>query len=200
MKKQRKQALILLVVLLIVTGLYFLFEKVINPALTEDEEEINYLWSVTKDSVSEISFMGADELLSFKKTEDGAWKLKGYEEYDINSSSVETLIGYIRQIKLDSEVIGETDNLSDYGLESPTNIITFVSDGTTYTLKLGDYNSYLNGYYILSSKDNNVYIWSRDESLSFNEKTFEDFIVTEEETNEDSSSEDVSSDDVSATE
>jgi len=141
MKKQRKQAFILLVVLLIVTGLYFLFEKVINPALTEDEEDINYLWSVTKDSVSEISFTGADELLSFKKSDDGAWKLEGYEEYDINSTSVETMIGYIRQITLNSEVIGETDNLSDNGLESPTNIITFVSDGTTYTLKLGDYNS-----------------------------------------------------------
>ena len=179
MNKQKKQTLILLIALVIVVGLFLLFKYVIDLEPEEEEDEGTVLWDIDKDSVTYLYFTGSEE--DIELTLDGeTWVLTGHEEEDIDSSVISSAMGYIDDVTA-LEELGTLDNLSDFGLEEPSNVIKFTADGTDYVLTIGDYNSNASGYYIQINEDPTVYVWDKTKYLPFDSKTWEDFVAEEEE-------------------
>lgn len=175
MKKQKKQMIVLLVVLVILSVCFLLFKYVIK---FEEKETENTLWNINTQDITHLCFIGETNEIELTKS-DGKWTLRGYEEREVDDSAVNLCLGYVNKIVI-SEELGELENLSEYGLNSPENLITLNVNDTVYKLKIGDYNSGIGGYYIQINDQPQIYVWEQSSYLPFKYKNAENLLVAEE--------------------
>ena len=211
MKKQKKQLLILLAILLVcVLGL---FGATFYSAWVEIQEEIaeaDYaVLSFEDTDLTQIHVVGSAGELTINY--DGSeWTfendinaqmdaLNGTDaddaeedtvEYEVNATTASTLMGYLDSLTSEYAITPNED-LSEYGLEDPSMTITLtMSDGTVYSLVFGDYNEMLGEYYYYLDDASTLYTIS---SYTYNilNKTDTDLAdeVEEEEEEEETESE-----------
>jgi len=153
--KLYKNVFILLLVLAILGGTYY-FVKKIQPK-EENKTETITIFKTEKDNISEIIIQTKDSELVLYKSGD-EWKVKADYEIKLNKSKVESLVYDVATINADQIVEENPQDLSKYGLDSPTSIVTVkLTDNTTKVFYVGDKTPTKTAYYFKDKDVNTVY-------------------------------------------
>ena len=99
-----------------------------------------------------------DTETTFEKKDD-SWVKKDDTDFPVNQSTLDSAASSVTSVESD-RVLEDVDNLAEYGLDSPANIIKIVTksededgDDTTATLYVGDENSSTSQYYVRKDDD-----------------------------------------------
>lgn len=156
MKKQRKQLIIMVVVLLLLVAGYFGLQRYNEAQSNKTEEEpAEYAIDLLSADVTEMSYTYEGVEYAFVLEED-TWKYRDDKELSIIQSRLNTMAATVARIEIQNQIDNVTD-LSEYGLDEPEKVITFVASGTTYKIAVGDYNSMTSLDYISIDDSNVVY-------------------------------------------
>lgn len=178
MKKQKKQLIYMLAVLLFLIAAYFGLELYNNQLAEEEQGETIYITSFSSQEICAFSYDYEEQQYSFTKTED-VWSYDGDTSVDLDESEVESLILKAGAI-IGAEALTEYESPETYGLESPQKTVTFtLTDGTVMTIKIGDYNDML-GYYYLMIDGKDILYMADSTLLDIFDVSYEDWIYVEE--------------------
>lgn len=159
--KQKKIKLIIMVTLLLVSVGAYLGMHQYNKKQDEktDENESQVLASISMNDILSFSYILDDQTLSFTKKDD-AWIYDEDPSLPIMTSNIEKMLSDLSNITYTTK-LEDIDNLSDFGFDKPTNVITCTTADKTYTFTVGMYNQTLNGYYIKTDEnDTTIYLVS----------------------------------------
>ena len=180
MNKKRKRNLLLLFVLLLAVTAAFAALKMYNKrAPSNDGEEMETYKVIEIDSsmVKEIGIIAQGENVNLLK-KDGQWKALEDESFQVDENQVDNFLASISSITSDVKIEDVTD-MAQYGLVSPSLNITLQWEDNMYTIKVGDYNSVIDSYYLNINDENIVY--TADSSLFYAlNKSLSDFELARE--------------------
>lgn len=178
MKKKQMIAGIILLVLCI--GGYFGVKAYNSNQEKKQEAEAMKPVSIAVSDITGFSYVKDDTVLEFEK-EGEDWLYTGDTSMDIDEASVEEMLATVCDVTSTEKITAE--NLSDYGFDEPTNIITLdTAEGTT-TVKLGMYNEMVSKYYLSINDSTELYLIG-SEIISGFDKSAEDLKAEEEVTAE----------------
>lgn len=183
MNKQRKQLMILIGVLAVCLLSYFgiSYHNDLQEQKEAEEEQKNtiYVTDFGYDEVTAFSYVYED--VTYRYTKDGDnWLYDGDTALDMEESLFTTMLYYAGSITAE-EKLTEYEELSSYGFDEPSNVITFKVNGEDLVLKIGAHNEMLDLYYMLVEGDNSLYLVD-DTWFTYFEKTYEDLEYVPEET------------------
>ena len=183
-KKQKKQALFALLLLLILggalAGVKIYNSKAEEKEAAEAEAEKIYADETKVDEITSISWQYYDDTIVLTK-EDDTWVCEDHPDYDIDTDKVENLLGYLAPLEA-TDTVDEPEDLSVYGFDTPTEVITYETDEKSVTLTFGMENEFTSDYYLQTSLDDTIYLVGSDlftafdcnaESLTVDEETEE---------------------------
>lgn len=162
-KSKRKGVglIVLLAVLVILCGLYFVVSR-----LDLDGEETDNIPAATTATVfaadaktfSAISYLCDGEKLSFT-LENGSWRWEGNPSLSLKAEAFTAMIGALESVtssvKIDSP---DGEKLAEFGLDTPRQTVTFTDKMGTHTLLIGGYNSFNHCYYAARNNTDTVYM------------------------------------------
>lgn len=124
----------------------------------EDSEESTTVFTASTDNIKSLDFMVDDTKTTFEKDDD-SWVKKDETDFPVNQTTLDSAASAIASVDSD-RVLEDVDNLSEYGLDSPSNTIKIVTksdeedgDDITTTLYVGDENSSTSQYYVRKDDD-----------------------------------------------
>ena len=124
----------------------------------EESEESTSVFTASADDIKSLDFMVDDTETTFEKKDD-SWVKKDDTDFPVNQSTLDSAASSVTSVESD-RVLEDVDNLAEYGLDSPANIIKIVTksededgDDTTATLYVGDENSSTSQYYVRKDDD-----------------------------------------------
>ena len=154
-KKKRKEIWILLLVLAVLLGIFFLM-RYLNQRSEEEEakaEEDAVIHIYETDSLEGMSYTDGTDTVSFIK-EDGIWRYEPDTTIDLTESTMSTLEETFSDITAVQEIT-EPDDLADYGFDSPSYELTLTSDGESRTFQIGSASG--ENYYFMEKDGDTVY-------------------------------------------
>ena len=123
-----------------------------------ESEENTSVFTASADDIKSLAFMVDDTETTFEKKDD-SWVKKDDTDFPVNQSTLDSAASSVTSVESD-RVLEDVDNLAEYGLDSPANIIKIVTksededgDDTTATLYVGDENSSTSQYYVRKDDD-----------------------------------------------
>ena len=123
-----------------------------------ESEENTSVFTASADDIKSLDFMVDDTETTFEKKDD-SWVKKDDTDFPVNQSTLDSAASSVTSVESD-RVLEDVDNLAEYGLDSPANIIKIVTksededgDDTTTTLYVGDENSSTSQYYVRKDDD-----------------------------------------------
>ena len=160
MKKSTKlvSAVVVLAVLGgVYVGLNTYVSKEEKTESSSEEESKTEVFSVKTDDIKSLGFIVDKKAVTFEKKDD-SWVKKDETDFPVNQTTLDSAASAIETVEAD-RVLKNVDNLTEYGLDSPSNTITVdTSDGTT-KFNIGDENTSTNQYYITKDDDDStVYV------------------------------------------
>ena len=124
----------------------------------EDSEESTPVFTASTDNIKSLDFMVDDTKTTFEKDDD-SWVKKDETDFPVNQTTLDSAASAIASVDSD-RVLEDVDDLSEYGLDSPSNTIKIVTksdeedgDDITTTLYVGDENSSTSQYYVRKDDD-----------------------------------------------
>lgn len=122
-----------------------------------EEENKTEVFSVKTEDIKSLEFIVDKKETTFEKKDD-SWVKKDETDFPVNQTTLDSAASAIETVEAD-RVLENVDNLTEYGLDSPSNTITVdTSDGTT-KFNIGDENTSTNQYYITKDDDDStVYV------------------------------------------
>ncbi len=179
MKKQKLQFGILLVVLAVFAAATFgmkWYNKNKEEEKTAEEEAATiYISKVDTDNITAFSYEVNQVTYSFTKNGD-SWTYDGDTSVPIDADAIDTMLDTFSALTATDEIT--YDNLSDFGLDNPTDLVTYTTaDGST-TIYVGNKNDMLGSYYVMTGEDSKVYLTETSLADKFS-KTIEELTVTE---------------------
>ncbi|MCR4842866.1 MAG: DUF4340 domain-containing protein [Eubacterium sp.] len=174
---QKRQLIALLGVLVIAVAILvgaLLYNKIQSDKEAAEEEaavliELEYddieSVSYTSESGDAITLVHAyDEVESSDASGDesgdsstGYWYCAEDESLSIDYDTVYSMVSNFESLSC-TDTVDEPGELSDYGLDDPSNVITIIDvDGVEYVLTIGDSNSITSEYYALFNDDETIY-------------------------------------------
>ena len=124
----------------------------------EDSEESTTVFTASTDNIKSLDFMVDDTETTFEKDDD-SWVKKDETDFPVNQTTLDSAASAIASVDSDI-VLEDVDDLSEYGLDSPSNTIKIVTksdeedgDDITTTLYVGDENSSTSQYYVRKDDD-----------------------------------------------
>ena len=124
----------------------------------EDSEESTTVFTASTDNIKSLDFMVDDTETTFEKDDD-SWVKKDETDFPVNQTTLDSAPSAIASVDSD-RVLEDVDDLSEYGLDSPSNTIRIVTksdkedgDDITTTLYVGDENSSTSQYYVRKDDD-----------------------------------------------
>jgi len=171
MKKQKKQLIFLVILLVVLCGAYFGAEAYNKHAeQKEAEAELagkKYLVQVDAADITAISYDYNEEICSFVKEEE-VWVAENDKTLSIKQSSLESMAEKLAVLEVQDVVEGVTD-LEQYGLTEPAKTIQFIAGDTEYEILQGTYNPTASVYYVCDASDLSVvYTVQTTALISFN--------------------------------
>ena len=96
------------------------------------------------------------------RKKDDSWVKKDETAFPVNQTTLDSAASAIKKVEAD-RVLEDVEDLTEYGLDSPSNTVTVdTADGTT-KLNIGDENTSTNQYYISKDDDDStVYVVAAD--------------------------------------
>jgi hypothetical protein len=159
MKKQQKQMIALLAVLVVLGAAFFgikQYNKIQDEKPEEEETEGEVILDVNSDDVVRISFDYEGETYTFEK-EDDTWYYAEDHDLPIYQYRITALASAIAPFTAD-QVIENVEDMSTYGLSEPQQTITFETATGSYILYVGDTNSVTSSRYVSLPSEGNVYV------------------------------------------
>lgn len=180
MKKQKKQLIALCILLLICivawVGLTKWNKSQEQKKQEEEEASKVTVTDVNTEDVNAFSYQYNNETLSFVK-EDDTWYYEADKSISLDQDTMETLIATTAQLTAEQE-IKDYEDLSEYGLETPSNTITLTTGDGTTTLLIGNKNDMLSLYYVKTDQSDSIYLAGSAVYTTY-QKGIADLTVTE---------------------
>ena len=128
---------------------------------SSDEESKTEVFSVKTDDIKSLEFIVDKKEVTFEKKDD-SWVKKDETAFPVNQTTLDSAASAIKKVEAD-RVLEDVEDLTEYGLDSPSNTVTVdTADGTT-KLNIGDENTSTNQYYISKDDDDStVYVVAAD--------------------------------------
>ena len=161
MNKRTRNIIILLIALILAAGAYFLIT-----ALTCEDgpaDETVTLFSCNASDIHKIEYTYNGESIALTK-EDDTWKYAGDNSFPLDASHPEAMANAISGVDITSS-IGTQSDLSKYGLDDASTVITAHYGSKQVTFSIGDENPTTGGTYITMSGDESVYL--TDSSITY---------------------------------
>ena len=160
MKKSTKlvSAVVVLAVLGgVYVGLNTYVSKEEKAESSSEEESKTEVFSVKTDDIKSLEFIVDKKEVTFEKKDD-SWVKKDETAFPVNQTTLDSAASSIETVEAD-RVLEDVENLTEYGLDSPSNTVTVdTADGTT-EFNIGDENTSTNQYYISKDDDDStVYV------------------------------------------
>lgn len=172
MKKQKKQFILMLLILAILGVGYVLLQKYNKEqelAGTEEATEALLVKNgskVTAAQITELTYFCGEEECSLIKVED-FWKAKENQELSLKQSTINTMVSGIISTNVVSR-LEAVEDLAEYGLAEPTNVITIMVEGEAHTIKIGDKNPVTSYLYVMLDGDSTIFVVTNSMGNSFN--------------------------------
>lgn len=167
-KKQTIKLIIVILVLCVAIAGYVLVKKHSEKKEQEDKKE-ETIYEVTKfntDDVKSFTYTFNKKTYSLEKKAD-KWIYKEDKSVNIDTDQVKSLLDEVSNVT--SKVkIENTDDLSQYGLDKPVNVITINLKDTKLTINIGDCNTSSGDYYLSLGDEKDVYTVSSTVATKFN--------------------------------
>ncbi|MBQ8822458.1 MAG: DUF4340 domain-containing protein [Lachnospiraceae bacterium] len=188
MKKQKKQLVWMVILLIVLVGGYFGLVKYNEWSEQKEQDaaqsDVIYVTQLEADSIQKISYDYEGETISLVK--DGeTWVYEGDTSLAIVQSTVETMAKRMAEIQAELSIPNVTD-MEQYGLGEGARKVTFSTADTTYSFRIGDYNSTSFVYYWGAEGDSIVYVVGGENVTCF-AHGLEDLLEEVEESAEESS-------------
>ncbi|MCI5649326.1 MAG: DUF4340 domain-containing protein [Fusicatenibacter sp.] len=118
------------------------------------EEETETVVAIDSEEITGLAFTMDGKEVSFTKTED-TWSYDQDETFPLKESKISSIANQVCSITAKRVIEGEDKGeLSDYGLDDPTNVLTITeADGTQIVLQIGDENSSSGYFYLMLNED-----------------------------------------------
>ena len=175
MKKSTKlvSAVVVLTVLGgVYVGLNTYVSKEEKTESSSDEESKTEVFSVKTDDIKSLEFIVDKKEVTFEKKDD-SWVKKDETAFPVNQTTLDSAASAIEKVEAD-RVLEDVEDLTEYGLDSPSNTVTVdTADGTT-KLNIGDENTSTNQYYISKDDDDStVYVVAADTVSPFMDSLYD---------------------------
>ncbi len=169
--KLYRNAIILVVVLGLLVGAYFLISN--KKAATSDAADksttTNEISVIKADYEKIISLEFNNENGSFTlNKKDKAWTMDPALELPIDNSIAGTSAADMSAITAEKVIEEKATDLSKYGLDKPATIKVGLEDGSSMELEVGSTNPTNDGIYVMKKGDSKVYLIGSYFSSSFN--------------------------------
>ena len=182
MTKRQKKQIIILGIVLAVLLVALLVVKTISTRLENAEDTEDTEITVATFSVEDIeafSYTLDEETLSF--TLSGTeWTCDSEESLDLDEDLIEDLLANLEEITA-SDSFTDYEDLSEYGFDDPSHVITVTTEAGTTTILIGDYNSFSGVYYMKIEDEDRIYLISGTLGSAFSDE-LSDLEYVEEET------------------
>ena len=164
MKKSTKlvSAVVVLAVLGgVYVGLNTYVSKEEKTESSSDEESKTEVFSVKTDDIKSLGFIVDKKAVTFEKKDD-SWVKEDETDFPVNQTTLDSAASAIETVEAD-RVLEDVEDLTEYGLDSPSNTITVDTDDGTTKFNIGDENTSTNQYYISKDDDDStVYVVAAD--------------------------------------
>ena len=151
MKKQKKQLIALCILLLICivawVGLTKWNKSQEQKKQEEEEASKVMVTDITTEDVKAFSYQYNND----------TWYYEADKSIALDQDAVGTLVTTAAQLTADQE-IKDYEDLSEYGLETPSNTITLTTGDGTTTLLIGNKNDMLSQYYVKTDQSDSIYL------------------------------------------
>ena len=169
MKKSTKlvSAVVILAVLGgVYVGINSYVSKEESAESSSEEESKTEMFSVKTDDIKSLEFIIDKKDTTFEKKDD-SWVKKDETAFPVNQTTLDSAASALEKVEAD-RVLEKVDDLTEYGLDSPSNSVTVTTaDGTT-KFNIGDENTSTNQYYISKDdEDSTVYVVAADTVTPF---------------------------------
>ena len=159
-KKKGKGLLFAVLILIVLLVLYFVIDlqqkKADQEAETEETEESFLPVSVTEDEIAKVTVKNGDVTMTYTKSDD-TWTYEEDHDFPLDESAVDTKMSKLTSLTVD-RVLESPEDLSEYGLDEPKQEVTVLkTDGTAFTLYIGNQNSSNNDFYVKVDDGADVY-------------------------------------------
>lgn len=199
MRKQSRQFIILAVMLIALVGGYIGLTQ--HNSRQQDREadpaEGEVLVDISRDDILRFSYVYYGETYAFEKTvvsvdsqalsDDGSnaaepqteerWVYSEDTSLNLMQSRLNIMAGKLTNIVAKS-LINDVTDMSQYGLEEPSNVLHWETEQGKYTYNVGDYNSVAGVYYICEEDSHTVYAVTTSLGAGF-DYSLEDLIEEE---------------------
>lgn len=151
------------VVLAVLGGVYVgLNTYVTKEESTENSSEEGSkteVYSAKTDDIKSLEFIIDKKDTVFEKKDD-SWVKKDETAFPVNQTTLDSAASALEKVEAD-RVLENVDDLTEYGLDSPSNSVTVTTDDGTTKFNIGDENTSTNQYYIAKDdEDSTVYVVS----------------------------------------
>lgn len=180
MKKQKRQLVILLAVLVILAGAvpgvrYFMEKREAKEAQEAAEQKGDVIIDAAYEDVVKFSYDYEGVNYTFEKEEE-SWRIAEDHTLNLKEYSIKNILSGVTPLTARQTIENVTD-LGQYGLDQPERTITLDTGSASYILYVGDHNTLTGTYYVSMPSEARVYVVEQTVITRFNQ-TYED--VTEE--------------------
>lgn len=178
MKKKGLPLVLGMILLILLVVLYIGLVKHNGKTSEESEETLKVLDLAAEDIISvRIELDETEETFTIQ---DDIWSLESDAAFQVDSSTVNTLISTFVQLTA-SRILENVSDLEQYGLEQPVHSVVLTDkNGNTYTVCFGDCNSVTGEQYVSVTEESGR-VYTVDASVSSSISTvLEDYRVEEE--------------------
>lgn len=176
MRKQSKQLMILLLVFVFLVAGYFGLQKIYQVHDDKLREETNpALINIERDDIISFSFNYEGETHALEK-KDEVWYYTADHSIEMNQYRILAMLNKVSPLRYEQEITNVTD-MAQYGLDEPSKVITINTNTASYTIEVGDYNSFLSTYYVKVPSETTVYAVAAQNVTTF-DRTLEDLKET----------------------
>ena len=162
MKKSTKlvsAAIVLAVLGGVYVGLNTYVTKEESTESSSEEESKTEVYSVKTDDIKSLEFIIDKKDTVFEKKDD-SWVKKDETAFPVNQTTLDSAASALEKVEAD-RVLENVDDLTEYGLDSPSNSVTVTTDDGTTKFNIGDENTSTNQYYLAKDdEDSTVYVVS----------------------------------------
>ena len=139
---------------------------------SSEEESKTEVFSMKTDDIKSLEFIVDKKEVTFEKKDD-SWVKKDETAFPVNQTTLDSAASAIETVEAD-RVLEDVEDLTEYGLDSPSNTVTVdTADGTT-KFNIGDENTSTNQYYISKDDDDStVYVVAADTVSPFMDSLYD---------------------------
>lgn len=181
MDGQKKQFIGICILVIVCVAAYFGLktynEKAAEQEQKEEESKKIEAVSIDKDAVKSFSYQIDGNTITFEKEED-TWYYQPDHSINIDQDAISTMLDAVTVVTAE-EKLENVEDTSEYGFDSPTNVLTFTMEDGTRTITIGMQNEITSEYYIMDNNSSAIYVVETNLNTTFS-KSVEDVIVEEE--------------------